>query len=109
MLSKMSEIYPCGSENIWKMSSKMVKFAVWNFMCRKNWTKSEHKRILDKFWINKSRHILDIKNSGQFSWTYSRHERILNKFWINKTRQILDMKNSGHFPDNTSKNGKIKN
>jgi hypothetical protein len=31
------------------------------FMCRKNWTNSGHKRIVDKFWVNKSRHIPDMK------------------------------------------------
>jgi hypothetical protein len=109
MSSKMSGIYHVVQKISGKCPVKWSNLLSRIFMCRKNWTNSRHKRILDKFWINKSRHIPDMKNSGQFSWTYSGHERILDKFWINKTRQIPDVKNSGHFPDNTSKNGKIKN
>jgi hypothetical protein len=30
-------------------------------MCRKNWTNPGHEIILDKFWINKTRHIPDMK------------------------------------------------
>jgi hypothetical protein len=40
---------PCGSENIWKMSGKMVKFTVRNFLCAE-----KIGQILDmkEFWTN---------------------------------------------------------
>ena len=55
-------------------------------------TYSGHEKILDKFWINKTGHIPDMK----IFWTNSGHER------FQKTR-----KNSGHIPDNISKKMQI--
>jgi hypothetical protein len=49
MSSKMSGICPCGSENIWKMSGKMVKFTVRNFLCAE---KTEQFLNMKEFWTN---------------------------------------------------------
>jgi hypothetical protein len=47
-------------------------------MCRKNWTNPEHERILDEFWINKTRQIPDVKNSRYFPDNTSKNGKIKN-------------------------------
>jgi hypothetical protein len=43
-----------------------------------SWTYSGHERILDKFWINKTRQILDVKNSRHFPDNTSKNGKIKN-------------------------------
>src|SRR2546430_2355054 len=61
-------------------------------------TYSGHEKIMDKFWINKTGHIPDMK----IFRTNSVLEQILDKFRTN-SRQIPNVKNDHileHFPDN---------
>jgi hypothetical protein len=48
-------------------------------MCRKNWTNPGHERILNKFWINKTRYILGMKNPDNLAG----HIPDMKEFWTN--------------------------